>query len=98
MTKNQKELLEILGPDYELKTIDNELCIYRKLNPAYDIEISGTARRNAKINIYVWRLHPTSGCPIEIVEKYFNIREHPSIKAVLADITEKYLLAHQTQD
>lgn len=98
MTKNQRELLEILGPDYELKTIDDELCIYRKLNPGYDIEISGTAKRNAKINVYVWRLHPASGHPIEIVEKHFDIRKLPALKAVLADITEKYLLAHQTLD
>lgn len=53
MTKNQKELLEFLGPGYELKTIDDELCIYRKLKPGYNIEISGTAKRNAKINVYV---------------------------------------------
>ena len=98
MTKNQRELLEILGPDYELKTIDNELCIYRKLNPGYDIEISGTAKRNAKINVYVWRLHPASGQPIEIVEKYFDIKELPALKAILAGITEKYLPVHQTQD
>ena len=98
MTKNQKELLEFLGPGYELKTIDDEVCIYRKINPCYDIEISGTSRRNAKINVYVWQLHPVSGRPIEIVEKYFDIRERQSLKAVLAEIIEKYPLDQQTPD
>ena len=42
ITKNQKELLDFLGPQYSIKTIDGEPCIYRKINSHYDIEISGT--------------------------------------------------------
>ena len=98
MTKNQKELLEFLGPGYELKTIDDEVCIYKRLTPCYDIEISGTARRNAKINVYVWKLYPNSEQPIEIAKKHFDIATGQELKAVLAEITEKYLPDRQTSD
>lgn len=30
-SKNQQELLKFLGPEYSMKEIDLELCIYRKI-------------------------------------------------------------------
>ena len=46
-SKNQQELLKFLGPEYSMKEIDLELCIYRKINSRYDIEISGTHRKKS---------------------------------------------------
>jgi hypothetical protein len=53
-SKNQQELLKFLGSEYSMKEIDLELCIYRKINSRYDIEISGTHRKNHPISVYVW--------------------------------------------
>ena len=48
-SKNQQELLKFLGPKYTIKEIDMEPCFYRKINHKYDIEISGTFRKNRPI-------------------------------------------------
>ena len=50
-SKNQQELLKFLGPEYSMKEIDEELCVYRKINARYDIEISGTHRKNHPVSV-----------------------------------------------
>lgn len=41
ITKARQDALAYLGPDYSLKIIDCELCLYRDLGNGYDIEVSG---------------------------------------------------------
>lgn len=50
-SKNQKELLQLLGSKYSIKTIDGEECIYRKINDTYDIEISGTRLKTRPMHV-----------------------------------------------
>ncbi len=41
VSKKLKDMLIALGPDYEIKKIDGENCIYRKIDSHYEIEIIG---------------------------------------------------------
>lgn len=85
-TKNQKELLQLLGSEYSIKTIDGEECIYRKINDTYDIEISGTRSKTRPMHVYVWQ---TKG-KFEIVDRYFDIKDYQSLKSVLSNVIHKY--------
>jgi hypothetical protein len=52
----QNALCKKLGPEYRIRTIDLERCIYRDFGNGFDIEISGmhttSERKNA--TIYLW--------------------------------------------
>lgn len=85
ISKNQKRLLEFLGPEYSIKEIDQEPCIYRKINSQYDIEISRTFRKSKSIAVYVWSTSPNI-----IVEKHFNISSDDELKLLLTDLLKKY--------
>lgn len=89
-SKNQQELLKFLGPKYTIKEIDMEPCFYRKINHKYDIEISGTFRKNRPINVYVWDISNGEGIDAVIVEKFFDISGWGELKALLENIIEKY--------
>lgn len=89
-SKNQQELLDYLGPEYSTKVIENELCLYRKLNAHYDIEISGTSRKRCPINIYVWDISAGEGPYAHTVESYFDITDWSTLKTILDNITTKY--------
>lgn len=89
-SKNQKELLEFLGPEYSVKEIDYELCIYRKLNDHYDIEISGTARKNHAFSVFVWDISSGEGVSASIAEKHFDIPDKLTLKNLLDDLAHKY--------
>lgn len=90
ITKNQQALLEYLGPEYSTKTIDMELCIYRKINARYDIEISGTARQNHPISVFVWDISHGDGVAAQIVERWFDIKNMSNLKQLLNNLVEKY--------
>ena len=54
MGKKFNETLKFLGPEYSVKTVDKEPCIYLKLDK-YDFEISGlNSKGSYKAIIYVW--------------------------------------------
>lgn len=54
MGKKFNETLRFLGPEYSVKTVDKEPCIYLKLDK-YDFEISGlNSKASYKAIIYVW--------------------------------------------
>lgn len=90
-TKNQKELLNLLGPEYSIKVIDLEPCIYRKINENYDIEISGTLKKSQSIYVYVWDISRGIGNAACIVETVDNIKSHLHLKNIVEDLTKKYL-------
>lgn len=89
-SKNQQELLKFLGPEYSMKEIDLELCIYRKINSHYDIEISGTHRKNHPISVYVWDISNGEGNTAIIAEKHFDISNWTALKTLLDNLTKKY--------
>lgn len=90
ITANQNRLLAMLGPDYSVKEIDLEDCIYRKLNSKYDIELSGTARKGRPISIYVWDISNGDGISAQIVEKIHQIKYDVELLTVLNSLAEKY--------
>ena len=81
---NQKRLLSLLGPEYSLKVIDLELCVYRRINATYDIEISGTSYKGRKIGVYVWR-----DC-VEIVDRVCDIKTDYELITTLNSFVKKY--------
>ena len=85
-TKNQIQLLSALGPEYSIKTIDLEECVYRKINDCYDIEVSGTWKKGLPITIYVWRICGGK----HTVEQIDGIKSTARLKHELDKIIEKY--------
>lgn len=90
ISKNQQNLLDFLRSDYSIKEIDGESCVYRKINHSYDIEISGTARKNHPMSVYVWDISNGEYVTARIVEKHFDISEWEELKILLNDLTKKY--------
>lgn len=88
-TKTFNKTLSELGENYSSAIIDNELCAYRKINDAYDIEISGLNNnriKNPNFTVYVWKLLPGK----HIVEQYNNIHDISELKTTLQSIVQKY--------
>ncbi len=90
MTRNQKELLKLLGSEYSMKDIDMENCIYRKINDNYDIEISNTYRKNKPMDVYVWDISKGMTSDARIVESICNIKTPNDLQALLNDLVTKY--------
>ena len=90
ISKNEKALLEFLGPDYTMKMIDGAESVYRKINESYDIEIVGTTRKGQKMSVFVWDISRGGGITSQIVERYFDIKEWDELKTLLDQMVEKY--------
>ena len=82
MMKLIQKVLQELGSPYEIKVIDLEEVIYRKLNTGYDFEVSGISGKNC--TLYVWALNPQT-----IVGIYENIPIE-SLKDVIGYYAAKY--------
>ena len=89
-SKNQQDLLKFLGPEYSMKEIDLELCIYRKINSNYDVEISGAHRNNHPLSVFVWDISNGDGVSAIMVEKHFDISNWGALKDLLDNLTKKY--------
>ncbi len=52
----QNALCKKLGPEYRIRTIDLERCIYRDFGNGFDVEISGmhTTSERKTATIYLW--------------------------------------------
>jgi hypothetical protein len=77
-----EKVLQELGSPYEIKVIDFEEVIYRKLNNEYDFEVSGISGKTC--TLYVWALAPQ-----EIVGVYNKI-PIDSLKDVLGYYAVRY--------
>lgn len=53
MDKNLQNMLNELGQNYGIQTIDMEDCIYRDLGD-YEIEISGCRKKNGPFSVFIW--------------------------------------------
>ncbi len=77
-----QKVLQELGSPYEIKVIDYEEVIYRKLDNEYDFEVSGISGKTC--TLYVWTVSPQ-----EIVGIYDKI-PIKSLKDVLGYYAVKY--------
>lgn len=52
----QNAFCKKLGPDYRIRTIDLERCIYRDFGNGFDVEVSGmhTTSERKTATIYLW--------------------------------------------
>ena len=92
LSPRQEELLAFLGEDYCRNVIDGEPVIYRDFD-AYDVEISGGHRKNQPVSIYVWK----KARGMTIAERHIGLRrKHEQIKALLDDITSRYMNREDT--
>lgn len=82
MNSNLQNHLNLMGPGFQIKSIDQEDCIYRDLGD-YDIEISGGHRKNGPFHLYVWRKKGLS-----IVYRKLDIRSIARLKAALNLVLE----------
>jgi len=92
LTKNQSELLKLLGQDYSPKRIDLELCLYRKLNDDCDFEISGTSRKGREMTVYIWDIRAGEGHDARIIETVRGIKDAGQLKQALDELVCKYNL------
>jgi hypothetical protein len=77
-----QKIVKDLGSPYEIKTIDLEDVIYRKLETGYEFEVSGITSK--KFIVYVWSVNPS-----QVVGTYTDLpTEH--IKDILGYIAVKY--------
>lgn len=87
ITKEMQRVLDYLGKDYRPQMIDLEMCVYKKINDEYDIEITGcNDGRKRKMRIHVWQTKPN----MYIVEQTDYIRTYQNLKNVLDKLTIKY--------
>jgi len=92
LSPRQEELRAFLGEDYRRNVIDGEPVIYRDFG-AYDVEISGGHRKNQPVSIYVWK----KAGGMTIVERHTGLpQNHGQIKALLDDITSRYMNREDT--
>ena len=87
MTKNQEELLALLGDDYHMEVVDYEDCICRDIG-MYSIEISGTASRTRPYNVYVWERLPGGGFK-GVTETFLGIKNDGALRATLDEIVAR---------
>ncbi len=89
-SRNIKEILKYLGSTYTIRMIDGEDCIYRKINDAFDIEVSRANRKNNLMWVYVWDISEKIwSCP-HIIETIRDINGEENLKAVLEALVKKY--------
>lgn len=79
------EALEYLGMPYQIRIIDKEPVIYRKLND-FEFEVSGLHKSAVNCTVYVWRNSPHQ----EIIGIYSGIRSFDDLKDFLGYCSVKY--------
>lgn len=89
-TKNQRELLKFLGPEYSMKTIDFGPSLYRRLNDRYDVEILSATRKGRPASVYVWDISKGVDGRAVIVERHSGIRNRDALKELLDGLASKY--------
>lgn len=90
ISKNLKEVLNCLGTEYSAKTIDGEVCAYRKINERYDIEISGCNYKRKPFYVYVWDIGRGEGIAARLVEQSGPIRGLEQLKNKVDYLTKAY--------
>lgn len=82
----KKRLLDHLGPEYKVKKIDSENCIYLDMGKC-DIEISRGRTIKSKVDVYVWQ----NKDKLHIIERYLDIEQDlEGVKELLNNIRARY--------
>lgn len=86
-TAGIKKICSALGPEYSIKVIDKEQCIYRDLGNGFDFEVSGLNNNRQKMDatLYVW-----DNRKYIIVEIIPNIKSISALTDVLTSMAIKY--------
>lgn len=60
------QLKKQLGPEYRIRTIDFERCLYRDFGNGFNVEISGvnSRRKDQKATLYLWYGESAPDCLI----------------------------------
>lgn len=85
-TKTLKDRVKFMGKGYEVKTIDGENCIYRKLQNGVNFEVSGADNNREKtlsMSVYTW----FSG---SIIEEVHGVKTLDMLKTSMDYLTHKY--------
>ncbi|MCM2675606.1 hypothetical protein [Alkalicoccobacillus plakortidis] len=90
LSKNLQDVLDFLGPEFTTKTINNELCAYRKLNNKYDIHISGCNTKCSPFNVYVWDISSGESENSTLVNKAEYLKTIKDLGLALDEFTAKY--------
>lgn len=94
-TKYQKEIIDFLGPEYQMSDVTGTYSLYRKLNDCYDIEILGTHGRNIPFTVIVCDISSGSPKP-PVAEAHHDITTLRHLERVLDEVCWKY--AHPKPD
>jgi len=90
INKNLKDATSKLHSyGWRVKWIDGEQCLYKKLNPTFDVEVSGINNRktrNYSVNVFVWEITPD----IKIVDSYTELSSLDQVVSTLLEIEERY--------
>lgn len=91
MTKDKwKDLINYLGKEYSLKTIDYVTCGYRRINNNFDIEIqSDWSKGYTHLRVYVWDITKGLNDDSQALER-LEFRNVQEMKDTLPIIVEKY--------
>ena len=79
------DALEYLGKPYQIKTIDTEPVVYRKLD-SFEFEVSGLHKSAMNCTVYVWKSVPHR----ELVGIYNGIQSLDDLKDLLGYCSVKY--------
>lgn len=75
------------GKGWDIETIDGERCLYKKISPEIDVEVSGLKKDDiSEVVVYVWLIHPYK----KIVERFRNLPYLETLVDVLEDISKRY--------
>lgn len=75
--------------DWIIKKVDGEQCLYKKITPQVDVEVSGL--NNGKIKryaarVYVWQIDKK----VQVIETVRYIEDLEDLKKVLLDVDQRY--------
>lgn len=89
----QRKLLKELqksDPNFEIKVIDLESCIYRNYGH-FDVEIQNTLSPNTLATIYLWDISKGTGYGASIVKKISDV-PHDKIRETVDELRKEYVL------
>lgn len=82
-TKNQRELLAFIGSDYSMKKVDDELCVHRKFNKRFYVEITGTRKNFDEMTVWLFEKGNDIYGGERLVERVRGIKDLGEMKSVL---------------
>lgn len=86
MNINERRILNMLGSDWEVRSIEGMRCIYRNMG-IWEIVITGGKRWNQPVCVYVCKKQPY----YEIVDRHLNVRPFKDdLKGICEKIVQRF--------